>query len=407
VPVVLPKDVEFTGEGGSPLARIDSFVNTACPGCKGPAKRETDTMDTFVESSWYFDRFASPHCDVKPGLDRKAMDYWLPVDQYIGGIEHAILHLLYSRFYTKVLRDFGVLGIDEPFKNLLTQDMVCMETTKCPEHGFLFPYEVEEATCKKCGKPVVIGKTEKMSKSLKNVIDPDYLIEKFGCDTARMFCLFAAPPEKDLEWSDQGVEGSFRFLGRVWRLAMDYLEDIRGVALPKGTEELDEDLKKLRRKTHQTIRKVTTDIEDRFRFNTAISAVMELVNLVYQLPRPQKDNQAALAVVREAVETVVVLLAPIVPHIAEELWEMMGGKGLLTAAAWPSFDPALALEEELTIVIQVNGKLRSRITVSADESEEKIKELALADEKTQKFLEGVKVVKVITVPKKLVNIVVK
>jgi leucyl-tRNA synthetase len=364
-------------------------------------------MDTFVESSWYFDRFASPHCDVKPGLDRKAMDYWLPVDQYIGGIEHAILHLLYSRFYTKVLRDFGVLGIDEPFTNLLTQGMVCMETTKCPEHGFLFPYEVEEAACKKCGKPVVIGKTEKMSKSLKNVIDPDYLIEKYGCDTARMFCLFAAPPEKDLEWSDQGVEGSFRFLGRVWRLAVDYLEDIRGVALPAGTEELDEDLKKLRRKTHQTIRKVTTDVEDRFRFNTAISAVMELVNLVYQLPRPQNDNRAALAVVKEAIETVVVLLAPIVPHITEELWEMMGGKGLLTGAAWPSFDPALALEEELTIVIQVNGKLRSRITVSADESEEKIKELALADEKTQKFLEGVKVVKVITVPKKLVNIVVK
>jgi len=335
------------------------------------------------------------------------MDYWLPVDQYIGGIEHAILHLLYSRFYTKVLRDFGVLGIDEPFTNLLTQGMVCKETTKCPEHGFLYPDEVEGETCKKCGKPVVIGKTEKMSKSLKNVVDPDYLIEKYGCDTARMFCLFAAPPEKDLEWSDQGVEGSFRFLGRVWRLAVDYLEDLRGVGPLTGSEDLGEDFKKLRRKTHQTIRKVTTDIEDRFHFNTAISAVMELVNLVYQVPRPAKEDKAALAVIREAVETVVVLLAPIVPHITEELWEMMGNKGSLTAVPWPSYDPQLASEEELTIVVQVNGKLRSRITVSADEPEETIKAMALADEKTRKFLEGVQIVKVITVPKKLVNIVVK
>ncbi len=320
--------MEFSGEGGSPLARIDSFVNTTCPGCKGPAKRETDTMDTFVESSWYFDRFASPHCDVKPGLDRKAMDYWLPVDQYIGGIEHAILHLLYSRFYTKVLRDFGVLGIDEPFTNLLTQGMVCKETTKCAEHGFLFPTRSKRTSARSAENLLTIGKTEKMSKSLKNVIDPDYLIEKYGCDTARMFCLFAAPPEKDLEWSDQGVEGSFRFLGRVWRLVMDYLEDIQGVAPLTGSEELDEDLKKLRRKTHQTIRKVTTDIEDRFHFNTAVSAIMELVNLVYQMPRPQKENAAALAAIKEAVETVVVLLAPIVPHITEELWEMMGHKEL-------------------------------------------------------------------------------
>jgi leucyl-tRNA synthetase len=246
-----------------------------------------------------------------------------------------------------------------------------------------------------------------MSKSLKNVIDPDYLIEKYGCDTARMFCLFASPPEKDLEWSDQGVEGSFRFLGRVWRLVMDYLDDIRDVERPTVDEEPDEDFKKLRRKTHQTIRKVTTDIEDRFRFNTAISAVMELVNLVYQIPRPEKGNRAALAALREAIETVVVLLAPIVPHIAEELWEMMDRKELLARSSWPSYDPGLASEEELTIVIQVNGKLRSRIVVSADESEEKIKELALADEKTQKFLEGVAIVKIIAVPKKLVNIVVK
>ena len=256
---------------GVQAAQMPSFYECACPKCGKAAKRETDTMDTFVESSWYYARYASPQ-STSGMVDKDAAAYWLPVDQYVGGIEHAILHLLYSRFYTKVLRDFGVLGIDEPFTNLLTQGMVCKETAKCAEHGFLFPYEVEEDKCKKCGKPVTIGKTEKMSKSLKNVIDPDYLIEKYGCDTARMFCLFAAPPEKDLEWSDQGVEGSFRFLGRVWRLVIDYLEDIQGIAPLTGSEEISEDLKKLRRKTHQTIRKVTTDIEDRFHFNTAISA---------------------------------------------------------------------------------------------------------------------------------------
>lgn len=407
LPVVLPLDVEITGEGGPPLARHKSFVETSCPSCKGPARRETDTMDTFVESSWYFDRFCSPDFDQKPGLDRKKMDYWLPVDQYIGGIEHAILHLLYSRFYTRVLKEFGVLGIDEPFANLLTQGMVVKETMRCREHGYLFPHEVRDGKCGRCSREVIIGKTEKMSKSLKNVIDPDYLIERYGADTARMFCLFASPPEKDLEWSDQGVEGSFRFLGRVWRIVEDYLDDVKDIKPFAGKDDLEGEMKDLRRKTHQTIRKVTEDVDERFHFNTAISAVMELVNVLYQVKRPGKGDVRSLSVVREALETVLILLAPFVPHITEELWEMMGHKNHLVDAAWPAYDPAVASEEELTIVIQVNGKLRGRLVVAAGESDEKIKELALKDEKTGKFLEGKKPVKVVYVPKKLVNIVIK
>ncbi len=407
LPVVLPLDVEIKGEGGSPLARHKSFVETSCPSCKGPARRETDTMDTFVESSWYFDRFCSPDYDQKPGLDRKKMDYWLPVDQYIGGIEHAILHLLYSRFYTRVLKEFGVLGVDEPFANLLTQGMVVKETMRCKEHGYLFPHEVKEGKCERCSREVVIGKTEKMSKSLKNVIDPDYLIEKYGADTARMFCLFASPPEKDLEWSDQGVEGSFRFLGRVWRIVEDYLDDVKDIKPFAGKDDLEGELKDLRRKTHQTIKKVTDDVDERFHFNTAISAVMELVNVLYQVKRPEKGDARSLSVIKDALETVVILLAPFVPHVTEELWEEMGHRDPLVDAAWPTYDPAAASEEEITIVIQVNGKLRGRLVVPAGESDDKIKELALKDEKTGKFLEGKKPVKVVYVPKKLVNIVIK
>ncbi len=406
LPVILPRDVALTGEGGSPLARYRPFVETTCPACGKPARRETDTMDTFVESSWYFDRFCSAHHDVKPGLDRAKIDYWMPVDQYIGGIEHAILHLLYARFYTKMLRDFGALVVDEPFTNLLTQGMVCKETMRCPEHGYLFPEEVQEGKCTHCSQEVVIGKTEKMSKSLKNVVDPDYLIKAYGADTARMFCLFASPPEKDLEWSDQGVDGSFRFLTRTWRIILDYLEEIRAVAPFAGAEALEGDLKALRRKTHQTIRKVTSDIEDRFHFNTAISAVMELVNALYQLPRPAAGDSLAFSVVRETAETIILLLAPIVPHVTEELWALLGRTESLANVPWPAFDPAVASEEEITIVIQINGKVRSRITVPADEEGEQIKALALADERIARQIEGKKVLKEVYVPKKLVNIVV-
>jgi leucyl-tRNA synthetase len=407
LPVILPENVTFSPEGGSPLAAMKEFIDTTCPKCGGPAARETDTMDTFVESSWYFNRYCSPDCNVKPGLDRAKLDYWMPVDQYIGGIEHAILHLLYARFYTKMLRDFGVIGVDEPFTNLLTQGMVCKETMKCPEHGYLFPEQAADGKCHICGKDVIIGKTEKMSKSLKNVIDPDYLVKTYGADTARIFCLFAAPPEKDLEWSEQGVEGSFRFLSRLWRIFDDYLEDIQSVAAASGSMELEADLKGLRRKTHQTIAKVTSDIEDRFHFNTAISAVMELVNALYAVKRPGRDEKVALSVVREALETAVLLLAPIVPHMTEELWQILGNHKSVADMPWPEFDAAIASEDEMTIVIQINGKLRSRMTVPVDEGEEKIKADAMADEKIAAFLGESKVLKVIYVPKKLVNIVAK
>jgi leucyl-tRNA synthetase len=406
LPIILPEDIEFSAEGGSPLAKHASFVETTCPICGRPARRETDTMDTFVESSWYFERFCSADHDIKPGLDRKKMDYWMPVDQYIGGIEHAILHLLYSRFYTKMLRDFGVVGVDEPFTNLLTQGMVCKETMRCPTHGYLFPEEVKDGRCIHCNQEIITGKTEKMSKSLKNVVDPDYLINTYGADTVRIFCLFASPPEKDLEWSDQGVEGGFRFLSRIWRIVTDYLDDVKDIEPFDGRGTLEGDLKMLRRKTHQTIRKVSADIEERFHFNTAISSVMELVNALYQLPRPAKSDKTGLAVVREILETMILLLAPIVPHITEELWNMLGKKGRLIDSPWPDFDHTVASEEKITIVIQINGKVRSRITVAADEEEETIKSLALSEERITFLTDGKKIVKVVYVPKKLVNIVV-
>jgi len=408
LPVVLPRDVDFSGEGGSPLARHPEFMSTTCPSCGGPAKRETDTMDTFVESSWYFERYCCPGFAEKPGLNRKQVDYWMPVDQYIGGIEHAILHLLYARFYTKMLRDFGLVGVDEPFTNLLTQGMVCKETTRCPEHGYLFPEEVNEGRCVHCQAEVVIGKTEKMSKSLRNVVDPDYLVRQYGADTARMFCLFAAPPEKDLEWSDQGVEGSFRFIGRTWRIVMDYLDDIQGITPFVGGEDLEGELKGLRRKTHQTIKKVREDMGERFHFNTAISAIMELVNTLYGLPRPAKEDRKALAVIRETIEAIILLLAPIVPHLTEELWQMLGHEGACLAdTPLPVFDAGVAAEDEMTIVIQVNGKVRSRIIVAPDVDEETIKAMAMGDEKVARFIEGKAVIKQVYVPKKLVNIVIK
>lgn len=407
LPVELPLDVDITGEGGSPLARHRAFFEVNCPRCARPARRETDTMDTFVESSWYFARFCSADFNEKPGLDRKRTDYWMPVDQYIGGIEHAILHLLYSRFYTKMLRDFGVMGADEPFRRLLTQGMVCKETMSCPTHGYLFPEEVAEHTCSHCQEAVIIGKNEKMSKSLKNVVDPDYLIRQYGADTARLFCLFTAPPEKDLEWSDQGVEGSFRFLNRVWRITMDYLEDVAAIEAIRGQAPLEGDIRLLRRKTHQTIRKVTGDIEDRFHFNTAISAVMELVNALYQLPRPAKNDRMALSVVREALETVISLMVPFVPHMTEELWAVLDGGAAGRDISWPDYDPEIAAEEEITIVLQINGKVRSRLTLPADADEESIKKRAALDERLSRHLAGKLVVKQIYVPGKLLNLVVR
>ena len=407
LPVVLPHDVQLTGMGTSPLAHVPQFVNTSCPRCGRPAKRETDTMDTFVESSWYFERFCSPQED-RAMFDRDKVKYWMPVDQYIGGIEHAILHLLYSRFYTRVLRDFGLVDFSEPFTNLLTQGMVVKETHHCSRDGFLFPEEVAEGlNCKKCGNPVQVGRTEKMSKSKKNVIEPDSLVQKYGADTVRLFCLFASPPEKDLEWSEQGVEGSFRFLNRVWRLVNDEPGISRKAGKPRKEWELPEDFRALRRKTHLTIKKVTEDIENRFHFNTAISAIMELVNLLYQNEEKMKgDKPYTSAVWREALESVVILLSPIVPHICEELWETMGNTESVANVPWPGYDSEAIKDEEVLMVIQVNGKLRGRIMVGVHASEEEVKETVLAHQRVQELLKDQTLKKLVLVPRKLVNLVV-
>jgi leucyl-tRNA synthetase len=407
LPVVLPFNVEITGTGESPLSGLKEFVETQCPQCGGLGRRETDTMDTFVESSWYFDRFACPDYDKGP-LDRRRVDYWMPVDQYIGGIEHAILHLLYSRFFTRVLKKMGWVCVEEPFTNLLTQGMVCKEVYECSRDGYLFPDEVEgqgeKIRCQKCGGQVSIGRLEKMSKSKKNVVDPEYLIEKYGADTARMFCLFASPPEKDLDWSDQGVEGSARFLNRVWRLFYEQHRHLQNVkSFPFGTT-LEGDQKFLRQKTHKTIKKVTEDIE-RFHFNTAISAIMELVNEIYVSEIKNQTDEISRRVIREAIETVVDLLSPFVPHFAEELWEALGNRESVIKTRWPDYDQEAVLEEEILIVIQVNGKLRDRMTIPTSYGEEEVKAWALKSERIRRLVEGKKIKRVILVPKKLVNIV--
>ncbi|RLA99308.1 MAG: leucine--tRNA ligase, partial [Deltaproteobacteria bacterium] len=374
LPVVLPLDVELLPSGASPLPFVESFVNTTCPKCNGPAKRETDTMDTFVESSWYFDRFTCPDYTEGP-LDQSKTDYWLPVDQYIGGIEHAVLHLLYARFFTKVLRDLGYLKIDEPFINLLTQGMVIKDGAK-------------------------------MSKSKGNVVDPDEMIEQYGADTVRLFCLFAAPPEKDLDWSEQGVEGAARFLNRLWRLVYEHHESISRVNSYSGKTPPGDASRKLHRKTHQTIKKVTEDIKERFHFNTAISAVMELVNLIYQVKDDVLREEKGLEVLREAIESAIILISPMVPHITEELWRVLGHESSIVLTSWPTWDEEAVKEEQLLIVVQVNGKLRSRIYVSPSADREEIKRIALEDERIRKFVGEKPVKKVIVVPGRLVNIVV-
>ncbi len=371
LPVELPLDVAFTGEGGSPLARIDSFVNVDCPRCGKPARRETDTMDTFVESSWYFLRYCCPDFTGGP-LDSDRVRYWMSVDQYIGGIEHAVLHLLYARFFTKVLRDLGYITVDEPFTNLLTQGMVIKDGAK-------------------------------MSKSKGNVVDPNALIEKYGADTARLFSLFAAPPEKDLDWNDQGVDGSFRFLNRLWKLVTECLPFI-GSTLAVDPAALSDDARSLRRLVHKTIRKVTADLDERFHFNTAIAAIMELVNGIHAFSGKNLPENSSL--VKEALESTLLLLYPFVPHFSEELWERLGHTGGIELAGWPSFDAEAAADEELLIVVQVNGKLRGRITVPVDAAEETVKSAALADERVAPYLEGKTPRKVIYVPGKLLNVVV-
>ena len=410
LPVVLPLDASLTPAGGTPLPTLKEFVETACPKCGEVARRETDTMDTFVESSWYFNRYTCPDYQEGP-LDRARNDYWMPVDQYIGGIEHAVLHLLYSRFFTKVLRDMGMVSQDEPFVNLLTQGMVCKETLRCSEHGWLHPHDVIEQgtdvySCRKCGKRAEVGRKEKMSKSKGNVVDPGDLIERFGADTVRLFCLFASPPEKDLEWSDRGVEGSARFLNRLYRLVYEEYEQLRSVSPCDSSEPLTGELRALHRKTHQTIKRVTDDIEQRFHFNTAISAVMELVNAIYQFRSENGHGPEAFPVLRLAVDTAIVLISPMVPHLAEELWEALGHERRVVQEPWPEWDEEAVSEEMQLIVVQVNGRLRSRIYVSPSASNEELEKAVLSDERINTFIGDKPVRKVVVVPGRLVNVVV-
>ncbi len=390
LPVELPKDVPFTGKGSSPLAQVERFLNVKCPKCGGAGRRETDTMDTFVDSSWYFLRYCSPRENTRP-LDSAKAGYWMAVDQYIGGIEHAVLHLLYARFFTKAVRDLGLIKVDEPFTSLLTQGMVCKETYRCEEHGWLLPGELigsekEGWRCGQCRRPVEKGRVEKMSKSKKNIVDPEYLIATYGADTARLFSLFAAPPEKDLEWSDAGVEGASRFLGRVWRLVQDLRLrfavstppvriTVAGVTVVSTDIEAGIRAQHLRRLTHKTIKKVTDDIECEFQFNTAIAALMEFVNGLYKYAANTDDlkRQEAIDALHEAVEALLLLLSPFTPHIAEELWAMTGHATSLAKQPWPRYEEALLQEETITIPVQINGKVRTKVPIGADWSKEQVK----------------------------------
>jgi leucyl-tRNA synthetase len=401
LPVKLPENVDFSGTG-NPLAKSEEFKNVKCPKCGKDAIRETDTMDTFMESSWYFIRYCSPDCDTAP-FDKDEANYWMPVDQYIGGIEHAIMHLLYSRYYTKVLRDLGYVDFDEPFERLLTQGMVNKETMHCPEHKWLYPEEVKNAKCIHCGKDVEIGRIEKMSKSKKNVVDPDALINEYGADTARLFSLFAAPPEKGLEWSEQGVEGAFRFLNRVWRLVLNNLELLqRNYSVSDISSKV---AKEILYHTHITIKKSTQDIE-RFQLNTAVAAAMEFTNALYQLEsKLSTESEKSLFV--EAVKTLLKLIAPFTPHIAEELWSEMGNTNAISNENWPEYDDKYTQKDEITIVVQVNGKVRAQLSVARDIKKEDALKMAKEHPNILKYLEGKNLVKEIFVPGKLISLVIK
>jgi leucyl-tRNA synthetase len=395
LPVVLPKLAQFSGRGDSPLAQVPEFINVACPKCGGPARRETDTMDTFVDSSWYFYRFADPRNDRR-AFDQASVKYWLPVDFYVGGVEHAILHLIYSRFFARVFRDLGMVDHDEPFTHLLTQGMVLKDGAV-------------------------------MSKSKGNVVDPDEMMQKYGADALRLYVLFVAPPEKEIEWTDAGIEGSFRFLARVWRLVDHWCETVGGEGIDVGDifSSLNAPERALRRKTHETIRRVTIDIEERQQLNTAVSAMMELVNELYAFSdqtaigapgrRVDEDvervgvmeRRETIVVVREAVEALVRMLAPFAPHTAEEMWQQLDHATDLSAATWPAYDPEVAKAEQIVVPVQVNGKVRSRLTVPADASEQELERLALADPAVQAYTRGKTVTKVVVARGRLVSLVVQ
>jgi leucyl-tRNA synthetase len=413
LPVVLPRDVVLDGSQ-SPLAAHPTFSHTNCPKCGKPARRDTDTFDTFMESSWYFARYACSDADTTM-LDTRA-DYWLPVDHYIGGIEHAILHLLYARFYTKLLRDEGLIVCDEPFKNLLTQGMVVAETFyQLDEHGHkryfnLTQVEVERdakgkiigAKLLEDGSPVTVGAIEKMSKSKNNGVDPQVLIDKYGADTVRLYTMFTSPPDQSLEWNDAGVEGAFRFLKRLWRQVFVHVEH----GLPKlGLEisALTDAQKALRRQLHQALQKVTDDMARRHTFNTAIAANMELVNALNKF---EDDTDNGRAVRQEVLEAIVLMLAPIIPHAAQQLWNDLGHADDIVMAAWPQVDESALQQDAIEMVVQVNGKLRGKFSVAATATKEQIEALVLADEHVQRYIEGKPIKKLIVVPQKLLNIVV-
>ena len=408
LPVVLPEDVEFTGVR-SPLCELDDFLNAPHPASGQPARRETDTFDTFFESSWYFARFCCVD-NEEAMLDERA-DYWLPVDQYVGGIEHAVLHLLYARFFQKLMRDQGLTRYAEPFKNLLTQGMVVAETFYREEQGRKTYYNHKEldferdekgrlcrAILRADGQPVTIGRREKMSKSKNNGIDPQDIINQYGADTVRLFIMFAAPPEQSLEWSETGIEGAYRFLKRLWKFA--YVN--HGNAAQPGPAGYSAPQRALRRKIHQTIVKVNDDIGRRYTFNTAIAAVMELLNA---LTRMDDESAGAAAVRREGLEIMTLLLSPIVPHITDAIWRAMGKETALVDAAWPQADETALIEDVQQLVVQVNGKKRAQLRAAADASEDSIKTLALNDENVQRHIAGKDIKKVILVPQRLINIV--
>ncbi|WP_457553126.1 leucine--tRNA ligase [Desulfobacula sp.] len=416
LPIRLPEDANLLEKGGSPLPTLDAFARAMCPKCgRMDAKRDTDTMDTFVESSWYYLRYCSPR--YEDGIfDPKAVEYWAPVDQYIGGVEHAVLHLLYSRYFMRVLHSFGMIDFKEPFTRLLTQGMVCKETMTCPDHGFLFPEEAMKddkgnLVCTRCNNDVAVGRVIKMSKSKKNVVDPNELLEKYGADVTRLFCLFAAPPERDLEWSEDGVEGSHRFVNRVWRLALECVEKIENIKPYTGaaSDLVSEQAKALYIKANQTIQKVTDDIDKSFHFNTAISAVMELVNALYAFDIDATATDLELKkVILFSLENILLLLSPILPHFCEELFENMGKQGSILDQSWPEYRKDSLKTDEILVVVQVNGKLRSKFTIGADTTESVIKEKAFADDKIKKYMGDKDPKKVIIIKKKqtLINIVI-
>jgi leucyl-tRNA synthetase len=408
LPVELPKDLNFASQG-APLAEHAGFVNVNCPTCGGAARRDTDTMDTFVDSSWYYFRYIDPNNTALP-FDPKVAAYWTPVDQYIGGIEHAVLHLIYTRLWTKIMRDLGLITFDEPVKNLLTQGMVCLATARCEEHDWLNPTEVLDGKCKFCGRDAKIGRTEKMSKSKKNTIDPDEMINTFGSDTVRLFMLFAAPPEKDLEWDDSAVEGASRYLNRVWRIVHKWHEkvSVQNSAFSVPPSDFSSDARALRRKTHQTIQRISNDIGQRITFNTGVAALMELTNAIYDFDKKiDESNASDMFALKEAIESLVKMLAPFTPHIAEELWAGLGHNDFVVVSSWPAFDAELAKADELEIPVQINGKMSGRVIVAAEIDDETLKQVVFNDDKIKAKIAERQIVKTIVVPKRLVNIVVK